>query len=74
MDKIDGINIAADFHDELCLNCRFWLVSGRESSEVICGRGNGYTNPTDYCPTFIYLDSDDGDIKKRKLDIWKKSL
>ena len=49
------------YYDHCCLNCKYWQINTQPfgpAKGVICRRGNGFTDPDDYCDGF-YLEDDD---------------
>ena len=76
--SIDGISIDDYAYDEVCLNCRYWIIHGAGGG-MVCGRGMGLTNPDDSCCLFVPLNSMDDDYnsylnKSQKIEIWKSSF
>lgn len=47
------------------------MVSGMNSSFVLCTQGNGLTNPDDTCPMFIHQNSLDDDYNAYILKSYK---
>lgn len=79
MNQIEGISISDLSYDKVCLNCKFWMVSGMNSSFVLCTQGNGLTNPDDTCPMFIHQNSLDDDynayiLKSYKMSVWQSQF
>lgn len=73
--SIDGIDIGDNTYDFVCLNCTYWIINGLGGG-MVCGCGNGFTNPDDSCSQFVALNSMDGDYnsylnKSQKMQIWK---
>lgn len=76
--SIDGIDIGDYSYGCVCLNCRYW-ISRASGGGMICGRGNGFTNPDDTCSLFVVLNSMDDDynsflLKSQKMDFWRNSI
>lgn len=74
--SIDGIDISDYSYDKVCLNCIYWIINGYGGGGIICGCGNGFTDPDDTCPSFLPLNSMDDDYnsylnKSQKMQIWK---
>lgn len=76
-ESIDGIDIGDHTYDSVCLNCIYWIIAGPVG--MVCGCGNGSTDPDDSCGQFTPLNSMDGDYnsylsKLQKMEIWTNSL
>ena len=63
--------------DAICLNCTFWSVSPYGSAYgMICRKGNGQTNPDDFCNEFIQVHhfGNYGDSGQYQFDDTSKSI
>ena len=74
--SIDGIDISDYTYDKVCLNCVYWIQSAFANGGMVCGCGNGSTDPDDSCPSFLSLTSMDGDYnsylaKSEKMEYWR---
>lgn len=76
--SIDGIDVGDYTQDWVCLNCVYWIVNGAGGG-MICGIGNGFTDPDDTCPSFSSFTSIDDDYngyltKSQHMEIWRSHL
>ncbi len=60
INDLDGIAISDLDYDEVCLNCRWWMVNAEQ--KMVCIQGRGCTDPDDSCPAFIHQNSLDDDL------------
>ena len=72
VNDLNGISISYLDCDEVCLNCKWWAID--DNLNVVCIKGQGYTDPDDTCSAFYYQgsrdDDLDGEIEKRQKLHW----